>query len=124
MKLYIKRKGKIEDIDQILERFRNRNNKKDCQFKDLGNYVISIPEHVSTEISEDGHGFLFDAKSGRVYALNTTASFIIAKIKEGLSLEDLAKQLTQEYEVSEGILVSDIHDLLYQLRELEIGIKQ
>lgn len=88
------------------------------------NLVIKIPDNITAEVGEGKNGFLFDSNSGRVYALNKTASFVFSKIKDGLSLSEIVKALTARYDVDEGVAVSDIEDLLYQLREFNIAQEQ
>ena len=115
----INNRQQIKNIKTVVDGFRSKDSGvKLADFRDL---VITIPTNINSEVSEDKNGFLFDANTGRVYALNRTASFIFCKIKESLSLSEIVKQLTNLFDVNEGMAVSDIQDFLYQLREFGIG---
>lgn len=111
----------IKSINSIVDHLEKKNRQvKISDFRDL---LIKIPAHINAEVVEDKNGFLFDSNTGRVYALNHTASFIFCRIKKGVSvsLSQIVKQLVSRYDVDEGIAVSDIQDFLYQLREFGIG---
>ena len=56
----------------------------------------------------------------KIIALNETAAFIwkTAKEKESFSEEDLAKALTEEYEVDEATALGDVQAQLQLWREL------
>jgi hypothetical protein len=108
-----------EDLGSVVERFRKQDS--EVGIDDFRDVVIQIPGHITAEVPEDKNGFLFDSNSGRVYALNRTASFIFVKIRGQLPLSEIVKQLIHRYDVDQGIAVSDVQDFLYQLKELGIG---
>lgn len=90
------------------------------KISDFRDAAIKIPAHINAEVSEDKSGFLFDSNTGKVYALNRTASFVFSKIKEGLTISAIVKRLINRYDIDEGIAVSDIQDFLYQLKEFSL----
>lgn len=115
-------KQQLKDIKTIVDGFR----KQDSEIKldDFRDLIIRIPENINAEVFEDKNGFLFDSNTGRVYALNRTASFIFCKIQQGLPLSEIVHQLIHLFDVNESMAVSDIQDFLYQLREFGIGVAE
>jgi PqqD family protein of HPr-rel-A system len=63
-------------------------------------------------------GFAFDPETGNSFVLNQTGLFIIKKLREGLSEEEVLKQLLNEFEVDEETARRDFYDFLEQLRIL------
>ena len=122
LKVTAKKDKHLEDIDDLSEYIRS----KESQLKltDLSDITIKLSDNLRTEFSDNSEGFLFDANTGKIFALNTTASFIFAKIKEELPLAEIIKQLTNDFHVDESHAMSDMQDFIYQLRELGIGIKK
>ncbi len=114
--------GTPENLETVVERFQKQDSEVGMEdFRDL---VIRIPGNITAEVPEDKNGFLFDTNTGRVYALNRTASFLFGKIRQELSLSEILKQLTQRYDVNEAIAISDLQDFLYQLKELGVGSEE
>ena len=113
------KKHKHKDINSVVDGFRRQ--ESEVKIEDFRDVVIKIPGNINAEVPEGKNGFLFDFNTGRVYALNSTASLIFRKIKEGLPLSEVVKQLTNAYDVNEGSAVSDVQDFLYQLREFGVG---
>lgn len=96
----------------------------EVKLNDFRDFSIKIPGNINSEVSEDKNGFLFDSNSGRVYALNRTASFIFSKLKEEKTLSEIVKQLINRFAVEESIAMSDIQDFLYQLKEFSVGLEE
>jgi len=65
-------------------------------------------------------GFIFDPETGNSFVTNETGLFILKKLKEGLSEEELVRALTEEFEVDEDTARRDLYDFLEQLRILGI----
>jgi len=63
-------------------------------------------------------GFAFDPETGQSFVLNQTGLFIIKKLREGLSEEEVIKALTEEFEVDENTARRDFYDFVEQLRIL------
>ena len=114
-----KMKEKVRDLETIIDGFKNQGS--EVKMDDFRDVVVKIPGNINAEVPEDKNGFLFDSNTGKVYALNRTASFIFCKMKEEMPLSEIASELTSRYDVNEGIAVSDIQDFLYQIRELGIS---
>jgi len=65
-------------------------------------------------------GFIFDPETGNSFVVNQTGLFILKKLREGLSEEEVIKALTKEFEVDENTARRDFYDFLEQLRILEL----
>ena len=65
-------------------------------------------------------GFIFDPETGNSFVTNETGLFILKKLREGLSEEEIVKALTEEFEVDEDTARRDLYDFLEQLRILGI----
>ncbi len=65
-------------------------------------------------------GFVFDPETGNSFVVNQTGLFILKKLREGLSEEEIVKALTEEFEVDEDTARRDFYDFLEQLRILGI----
>jgi PqqD family protein of HPr-rel-A system len=70
-------------------------------------------------ISEEG--FVFDPTTGQSFTTNSTGIFIFKLLKEEKSEEEIVKELTEEFEVSEDTAQIDLDDFLYRLRELNLN---
>lgn len=117
-----KNKKQVRNIDMIVDNFRKQDS--EVKLDDFRDLAIKIPSNINAEVFEDKNGFLFDANTGRVYALNRTASCIYSKIQKGLSLSEIVHQLLESFDVTESMAVSDLQDFLYQLREFGIGVTE
>lgn len=114
-------KSNKKTINTIVDSLKRQNSQ--VKIGDFRDTLINIPSNITAEVVEDKSGFLFDSNTGKVYALNKTASYIFCKIKELLPISAIVKQLVSRYDVDEGIAISDIQDFLYQLREFNIEEK-
>ncbi len=65
-------------------------------------------------------GFIFDPETGNSFVTNQTGLFILKKLREGLSEEEVIKALTEEFEVDENTARRDFYDFEEQLRILGI----
>ncbi|GEM_PF-1309521 len=117
-----KNKKQVRNIDMIVDNFRKQDS--EVKLDDFRDLAIKIPSNINAEVFEDKNGFLFDANTGRVYALNRTASCIYSKIQKGMSLSEIVHQLLESFDVTESMAVSDLQDFLYQLREFGIGVTE
>ena len=67
-------------------------------------------------ISEEG--FIFDPERGDSYTVNETGLLILKKLKENLSPEEIARVLSEEYEISPEEALRDIYEFLDTLKRL------
>ncbi|RTZ60621.1 MAG: PqqD family protein [Gammaproteobacteria bacterium] len=63
-------------------------------------------------------GFAFDPETGNSFVLNQTGLFIVKKLREGLSEEEIISEILKEFEVDEETARRDFYDFMEQLRIL------
>lgn len=66
-------------------------------------------------LSDDG--FLFDPTSGHTYTLNSVGTFILKKMIEKYSFDQIISAVTEVYDVSEDIFSRDLEQFYYFLSE-------
>jgi len=69
-----------------------------------------------TDLAINQSGFIFDPATGYSYNANETAIQIINQLINGIEMEQIVSQLTEEYEVARDEALSDVE---YFLRVLE-----
>jgi hypothetical protein len=72
----------------------------------------------------DGELILFDGRRGRLFALNSTASFIWSSLASGVSVDETAEQLQQATGVPKRQAVLDITSLLAHWRGAGLLLEQ
>ncbi|MBI5608267.1 MAG: HPr-rel-A system PqqD family peptide chaperone [Deltaproteobacteria bacterium] len=65
-------------------------------------------------------GFLFDTRTGNTYTLNKTATWMLKALMAGTAEADLAKGLSEHFEVDEGTAQRDAEQFLFRLRDLHL----
>ena len=63
---------------------------------------------------------LFDSATGHTYTLNSTGTFILRKLIEDISLEQIIAQIREEYDTTEEELSRDLNQFLNFLTKLGI----
>ena len=66
---------------------------------------------ISTEF-DGGEGVLVDLNSKRYYQLNETAMLVWRCLEKGSSLEEITKEMTAKYEVSEEQAAASIEKII------------
>ncbi len=61
-------------------------------------------------------GFAFDPTTGEAYQLNETGLFILRHLREGTPPEEIARKLTETFEVTEEEAYRDVVDFIEHLR--------
>lgn len=79
---------------------------------------------IRKNIAVSENGFIFNPLTGDSFSVNHTGVFILRKMKEGDSNEDIMKALQEEYELDTYTAEKDLYDFLsllksYQLTENE-----
>ena len=79
---------------------------------------------IRKNIAVSENGFIFNPLTGDSFSVNQTGVFILRKMKEGDSNEDIMKALQEEYELDTHTAEKDLYDFLsllksYQLTENE-----
>ena len=81
--------------------------------------MVKIPkELVPTE-----KGFLFDPYTGYTYTLNVTGRFIFSKLQQGMSIQDIAKIIADEYKIDERKVHEDIKNFVEDIKSFGIDKK-
>ncbi len=57
-------------------------------------------------------------KLNGVITLNETATYIFQSISNGMTLEQIADEMLQEYEVEREVLIDDILEIVEELRKI------
>jgi hypothetical protein len=60
-------------------------------------------------------GFLFDPYTGLTYGVNETGRVIISELRAGKSLEEVARQVAQAYDVPEPTAEADVKEFYDRL---------
>ncbi len=79
----------------------------------LNDSVIPSADVVVTEL--EGEAVLLDMETKLYFTLNSTGAFIWKAISKGLTLEQVAEQLTQEYDVCHDYAKQCVLDLVSTL---------
>jgi hypothetical protein len=69
-------------------------------------------------LSDDG--FLFDPTSGHTYTLNAVGTFILKKLIEDLTFDQIVTETLKQYEVPEDILRRDLEQFFHFLSDQRI----
>lgn len=65
-------------------------------------------------------GFAFNGSTGDTFLLNETALFIIQKIKENFSIEEILNSLVQTFDVSSIIAEKDLIEFINHLKSFQL----
>ncbi|MCX6918578.1 MAG: PqqD family protein [Verrucomicrobia bacterium] len=63
----------------------------------------------------NAEGFAFNPMTGECFRLNETAEAVIAALRLGQTVEDVAKGVARDYGISEGRALSDVLEFRTQL---------
>lgn len=80
--------------------------------------------NIRKNIAISENGFIFNPLTGDSFSVNQTGVFILQKMKDGESDENIMKALQEEYELDNYTAEKDLYDFLsllksYQLTENE-----
>lgn len=74
--------------------------------------------HRLRDLALSDSGFVFDPVTGHTFTVNATGLLALRCLKDGLSSEETAKRMGEEYAANEGEDCGrDIQDFVLQLRE-------
>ncbi len=79
---------------------------------------------IEPNIALSESGFLFHASMGDSYSVNPVGLRILQLIREGRTVEELIRQMTEEYEVPSEELEADLQDFIPYLKQLNIIIDE
>ncbi|WP_457640116.1 HPr-rel-A system PqqD family peptide chaperone [Persephonella sp.] len=72
------------------------------------------------QLAINEEGFVFDPLTGESFTVNQTGLFILKKLKEGKTEEEILKELVENFEVSEEEAQRDIIDFIEKLRSYRL----
>jgi hypothetical protein len=78
---------------------------------------IEMAEQNLSHLALSDDGFLFDPTSGHTYTLNSVGTFILRKMIEKYSFDQIIEAVIEEYDVSEEILSRDLEQFYHFLSE-------
>jgi len=80
--------------------------------------MTPIPhEHIVATDLDDGEGVLIDLNAKRYYQLNETAMVVWRGFEQKLSPPEIARQLTEAYEVSQEQAEASVKRLLREFQD-------
>jgi hypothetical protein len=75
-------------------------------------------QHRLRDLALSDSGFVFDPLTGHTFTVNLTGQLALRCLKDGLSAEDTAHRISEEFAVDQDEdLVRDLRDFVLQLRE-------
>ena len=79
--------------------------------------LLSFMETMSRlqTLAINAEGFAFNPMTGECFRLNETAEAVIAALRLGQTVEDVAKGVARDYGISEGRALSDVLEFRTQL---------
>ncbi|KAF5080112.1 Coenzyme PQQ synthesis protein D [anaerobic digester metagenome] len=75
---------------------------------------------IRKNIAVSENGFIFNPLTGDSFSVNQTGVFILRKMKEGDSNEDIMKALQEEYELDTYTAEKDLYDFLSLLKSYQL----
>ena len=76
-----------------------------------------MAKHSLSHLALSDEGFLFDPISGHTYTLNSVGTFILKKMIEEYSFDQIIATMIEEYDSSEDILTRDLEQFFHFLSE-------
>ncbi len=74
-----------------------------------------------SQLALNDEGFIFDPFTGDSYQVSETGLFIIQRLREEKSDDDIANSLTEEFEVSAEDAQRDVADFRGRLKNIGLG---
>ncbi|WP_029520936.1 HPr-rel-A system PqqD family peptide chaperone [Persephonella sp. IF05-L8] len=73
-----------------------------------------------SQLAINEEGFVFDPLTGESFTVNQTGLLILKDLKEGKSQEEIIKDITENFEVSEEEAERDFVDFVEKLRSYRL----
>ncbi|WP_457636227.1 HPr-rel-A system PqqD family peptide chaperone [Persephonella sp.] len=73
-----------------------------------------------SQLAVNEEGFIFDPLTGESFTVNQTGLLILKDLKEGKSQEEIIKDITENFEVSEEEAERDLIDFIEKLRSYRL----
>jgi len=81
---------------------------------------IEMAKQSLSHLALSDEGFLFDPTSGNTYTLNSVGTFILKKMIEEYSFDQIIAAMIKVYDVPEDILCRDLEQFFHFLSEQRI----
>ena len=72
------------------------------------------------QLAVNEEGFVFDPVTGESFTVNQTGLLILKDLKEGKSQEEIIKDITENFEVSQEEAERDLIDFIEKLRSYRL----
>lgn len=76
--------------------------------------------NIRKNIAISENGFIFNPLTGDSFSVNQTGVFILQKMKDGESDENIMKALREEYELDKSTAEKDLYDFLSLLKSYQL----
>ncbi len=73
-----------------------------------------------SQLAINEEGFVFDPLTGESFTVNQTGLLILKNLKEGKSQEEIIKDITENFEVSQEEAERDLIDFIEKLRSYRL----
>ncbi|WP_457642251.1 HPr-rel-A system PqqD family peptide chaperone [Persephonella sp.] len=73
-----------------------------------------------SQLALNEEGFVFDPLTGESFTVNQTGLLILKDLKEGKSQEEIIKDITENFEISEEEAERDLIDFIEKLRSYRL----
>ena len=75
---------------------------------------------IKSNIAVSETGFVFDPTSGESYSINPEGQEILRQLKEGKSSEEIAADMTGQYEIDAASFEKYYYDFMGMLRQFQL----
>ena len=79
---------------------------------------------IKKNIATNELGFVFNPGTGDSFSTNPLAAFIIQLMKDGLSLNDIKKQILEKYDADKNVIEKDVDEFVNTLRDNNLLLTQ
>lgn len=66
------------------------------------------------------NGFLFDQRTGLSYSLSRTGTFLLRRLLDGATTDQLAAALRESFEIDEQSAARDVAEFLARLKDMRL----
>ncbi len=73
-----------------------------------------------SQLAINDEGFIFDPYTGNSYTTNKTGILILNELKNGKNEEEIAKIISEKFNVELSVALKDVTDFVEQLRSLSL----
>ena len=81
--------------------------------------MYAVSAGVRSTRNEDG-GIVLDIDHGQMFRLNPVGALILESLAKGRAETEIAKEIAQQYSISEEAAMADVRDFLKSLEEYRL----